>query len=594
MALSDFLTDGAQIPQGSAVKSVTNQTVLPDWYTSYAQNLLSGQQAISDRPYPTYQAPRVAGFTPDQQSGFDMTKTAATAQQPALNAALGATSAAAGTSTLSAAQPYYSQAIGMNPAAQTAGDFNTARALTAQGGATSGMPAAQGYFGQAASMSPGGSAAGDYGAARGLATSASGNSALGAAQPYLTSAAGMSGATAAQPYLTNASDMATGAVNSGGGLAAAQPYLTSAGQHATDVSSYMDPYTSQVVDRVAALGARNLSDSIMPGIEGRYIGAGQLGFNPRDGNFSTPSGMMTDTARAIRDTQDSVLNQQGQLLNQGYTQAQGAMQTDLGRDAQLASTAGQLGTAQQSAGLQGAALQSNIGSTMGNLTQAQQAALTSIGQATGGLSTADANTKLAASGQLGQLGTASANQTQQQQQLLESLGVNSANITGADAGRAISAGGQMANIGSAEGGLTQAQQQLLTSIGTNSGNLAAGDANRGLSAGQQYGALASLQQQLGLNGAAAVTGVGGAQQGLDQKNLDVSYADFLRQQGYPQTQIDNMLATFKGVASGVPSATQEDGIVPTGAAAVYQPSTASQIASGLTGLGGLLTAIKGL
>jgi len=59
MALSDFLADGSQLPAGVGVKSMTSQTVLPEWYTNYAMQLLSNQQAVAARPYATYQAPRV-------------------------------------------------------------------------------------------------------------------------------------------------------------------------------------------------------------------------------------------------------------------------------------------------------------------------------------------------------------------------------------------------------------------------------------------------------------------------------------------------------------------------------------------------------
>ena len=77
MAFTDFLTEGAAIPAGSAVKSLTSQTVLPDWYTNYAMDILAGQTAASARPYSTYEAPRIAGFNPTQQQGFDATRAAA-------------------------------------------------------------------------------------------------------------------------------------------------------------------------------------------------------------------------------------------------------------------------------------------------------------------------------------------------------------------------------------------------------------------------------------------------------------------------------------------------------------------------------------
>lgn len=377
MALTDFLSDGKPIPAGSAVKSLTSQTVLPDWYSNYAMELLSNQQAIANRPYVTAPMPRVAGFTPQQQQGFNMTGQAATAYQP-----------------------------GLQTANNTLGG-----ALNA--------------------------------------------SALGAAQPYFSQAAGMSGAGAAQPF------------------------LSAAGQNATNVSAYMNPYTDQVVNRIGDLGARTLQEKLLPAITDRYISAGQL----QGGLAGNPSGMQTDTARALRDTMEGITAQQAQALQSGYGQAQGAMQTDLARQAGLAGT-------------------------MGNLVQGDQGALSAIGSAVGGLGGADISRRM----------------------------------QGAD---------------------------------------------------QQAG-LAAQAQQLGLTGAGALAGVGQQQQSLNQRNLDTAYEDFLRQRGYPQEQINSALSTFKGIAQGVPTATQESGIVPTGQAQQYQPSTAAQIGSVLTGIGGLASMLKGI
>lgn len=355
MALADFLTEGADIPQGSALKATTSQTILPDWYTKYATDLLASQQALAAQPMATFQGPRVAGFTPDQTAGADMTKSAAGAFQPALQAGTNA----------------------------------------------------------------------------------------------LTQAAGLAGS-------------ATTGENANLGINSAAPYLAKAAGSAADVSAYMDPYIGSVVNRIGDLGTRNLTENLLPAIEGRYIGAGQ--FNG--------SGKMTDTARAIRDVSADVLAQQNSALSEGYKAAQGASLADLARYGSLGATAGQLGNAQQ-------------------------------------------NTLLNAAGVLGNTGSS------------------------------------LANTG-------------------------------------------SLAQSLGLTGANAVTGVGDKQQQLNQTNLDVAYSDFLRQQGYPQEQINKMLSTFQGVSTGIPTATQETGIVPTGTSVDYKPSTASTIASTLTGLGGLLAGIKGL
>lgn len=426
MPLTDFLNNG-QIPAGSAATSTTTQTVLPEWYTNYAMQLLSNQQAIAETPYQAYQGPRVAEFSPTQQQGFEQAQSAATAYQPGLNAATQGT--------------------------------------------------------QAVLNAPGG---------------------LAAASPYLTQAAGMSGVNAAQPHYTQA----LGTIGQGidtNPMTAAMPYVAQAAQKATDVSAYMNPYTAQVVNRIGELGARNLSENLMPAITSRYVSAGQLGFGGREGAAGTPSGMMTDTARAVRDVNADILGRQSEALQAGYTQAQAAAQADMARQAGLATI-------------------------MGNLSSAQQRALLDAAQ-------------------------------------------------------------QQAGIGSSLGNLTNEQQQILAQLGWVFGGLTNADLTRQLSASEQMGALGSMAQSLGLRGSEALQQVGALQQAQAQKNLDVAYQDYLRQQNYNQEQLNNMLNTFKAVAPGIPTATTKEGIE---AAGQNQPSTASQIAGGLTGAAALLSAIGGL
>lgn len=345
-----FMSEGAtaaSIPQGSALTDLTKQTVMPEWYTNYAMDILSGQQAIANRPYEPAPMPRVAGFTPTQQQAFGMTGTAATAYQPLLG---------------------------------------------------------------------------------------------------------------------QATDVAQAAANAPGALNTAQPYLTQAGQTSvSNIGSYMNPFNDAVISRIGELGTRNLTENIMPQIEGRYIQAGQLGFGGR-GGMGTPSGMMTDTSRAVRDVSADILAQQTKALQSGYTEAAGLAGTDLNRFGNLASTAGNLA------------------------------------------------------------------QTQQEQQL--------------------AASGALSNLG-------------------------------------------ARAQDLGLTGAGALANVGAQEQQLGQKNLDVAYADFLRQQGYPQEQINNMLSTFKGVATGVPQADTTYGISPSGVKQEYS-STGQDIASALTAAAGLYGKIKGI
>ena len=343
MALSDFLNNG-KLPTGSTFKSVTSETVLPEWYTNYAMQLLANQQALSANPLQLYQGPRVAEFSPTQQQAFGMTGQAATAYQPALTAATQATQ---------------------------------------------------------------------------------------------------------------------GAMAAPGALATAQPYMTQAGQSSVaNINQYMNPYNEAVISRIGELGARNLRENIMPEIEGRYIAAGQLGFGGRQPGSATPSGMMTDTARAVRDTSADILAKQSEALRSGYSEAAGLAGTDLSRLGQLAQTAG---------------------------------------------------------------------------------------------------------------------------------GFAGQDITRGLAGAQQLAGMGETAQQLGLTGAGALSQVGATQQGQAQKNLDLAYGDFLRQQGYPQEQINTMLATMGAAKVGVPGAAREEGIVPMTYQPDLRPSTGETIGGALSGLAGILS-----
>ena len=260
--ISSFLTEGKQIPTGSALTATQNETTLPSWYTNYAMQMLANQQAVANTPYQAYQGPRVATFSPAQQQGFGMTQTAANAYQPALTAATGATQAAMGAP---------------------------------------------------------------------------------------------------------------------GGLATAQPYLGQAGKTSVaGIGQYMNPYTDQVVNRIGELGARNLSENLMPAITSKYINAGQLGFGPRAGP-GTPSGMMTDTARALRDVQEATLSEQSKALQSGYTSAANLSQADLERQAQLAQTAGGLGGSDVSRQLAGAQQLGALGESAQTLGLTGANAVTGVG-----------------------------------------------------------------------------------------------------------------------------------------------------------------------------------------------------------------------
>lgn len=85
MAVTDFLFGGtAPTP---ATSSTTTSVQYPEWYADYSKDLLGRAQAISNLPYAQYTGPRIAGFTPAEQQGFQMTQQAAGAYQPFLQQA---------------------------------------------------------------------------------------------------------------------------------------------------------------------------------------------------------------------------------------------------------------------------------------------------------------------------------------------------------------------------------------------------------------------------------------------------------------------------------------------------------------------------
>jgi len=190
-------------------------------------------------------------------------------------------------------------------------------------------------------------------------------------QGYFDKAGKMDIVGAANPYLTKA-DTTTAASLAEKALTAADPYLkAAAGSAAGGISQYMTPYQTGVMDVIARQGARNLSENLLPGVSDAFIKAGQFG-GTRMGEFGS---------RALRDTQEAVLNQQAQLANQGYGQALSASQADLARQAQLAGTVGSISGADLSRVLQGAGQYQNLASTAGGLTAQQMQNMASLGQA---------------------------------------------------------------------------------------------------------------------------------------------------------------------------------------------------------------------
>lgn len=334
---------------------------------------------------------------------------------------------------------------------------------------------------------------------------------------YIDQSARGSALAGASPYIA-ASTQPTG-------LMAASPYLAAASApSSTGIASYMNPYNDAVTNRIAQLGARNLSENLLPTISSDFIKAGQYG-SQRQGDL---------IQRALRDTQESVLGQQASALQQGYGQAVNAAQSDSARLAGLASTAGGLGTAQQQA-------------------------LLGAGQATGQLSSSDLARLQAAGVDLGQLG----------------LGLSSAQAT--DAARQLAAGQGVGNLGL---GAAQAQanyglQQGQLNLGALSGYQSAlGNAAQGLQG------LGTQRQNSGLQAAAALESAGAAQQGQGQANLNALYNQQVQQYNLPWDTISKL----SGVIQGLPVGQTTSGTTQT---TTPGPSVAGQIGGIGLGVAGL-------
>lgn len=93
-----------------ATQTTQTETVLPEWYTQYAKNVLSKAYSATSEPYQAYGAPRIAGFQPEQEQAFGGFKESMGEYQPYI----GASQQALGAGTGSFTQPGVAQQY-MNP-----------------------------------------------------------------------------------------------------------------------------------------------------------------------------------------------------------------------------------------------------------------------------------------------------------------------------------------------------------------------------------------------------------------------------------------------------------------------------------------------
>ena len=467
--------------QGSpqtATSYTTSSTETPKWMQDAIYNQVQVAQNIANKPYQAYDMPTVAELSPLQQQAY---------------------------ANVQANQGFYQGDIDKAQSGMygfsskgTADQLREEQAkYLRQALVDQNLNAGQEYFNRAGQMDI-----------------------VGAAQPALSQAeqAASNIFGSAQPYMTQAGSTTAQAL-SDRALNAANPYLTAASQSAAGgIDQYMSPYQTGVMDAIAKQGARNLSENLLPNVSDSFIKAGQFG-GTRMGEFGS---------RAVRDTQEAILNQQAQLANQGYGQALGASQADLARQAQLAGTVGSISGADLSRVLQGAGQYQNLAQTQGQLTGQQASALTNLGQTQGQLT----GQQMSQLGNLGQMQTV-AGQAQQQ------FGLTAA----------------------------QAAQQAQ-----------AADYQRQMSALSQFANMQQQEQAMRSADVASLEGAGAAQQNQMQQQLNAGKSQFDAEQLYPRQQADFLSTQIRGMAPITPQTTSQSG---GSTGATYSSSPLSQLATGL-------------
>lgn len=97
------------------------------------------------------------------------------------------------------------------------------------------------------------------------------------------------------------------------------------------------------------------------------------------------------------------------------------------------------------------------------------------------------------------------------------------------------------------------------------GDLYGSEMGRSLEAARGLGALGQSAQQMGLQEAETLQGIGAQRQGLAQRSADLAYQDFLAQRDYPWTQLERM-SRVAGTPSATGSTTVERAPGPSGLA----------------------------
>ena len=186
-----------------------------------------------------------------------------------------------------------------------------------------------------------------------------------------------------QPYLEAGAQGVAGGLEAAGGMRGrAQPYLDAATGKWTDpgvVEDYMSPYIGNVLDRQEQLATRTLEEKFLPGLQGAFAGAGQLGSRGGTGSMENIG------VQGMRDIQEGLEAQRLEALHGAYGQAADIRGQDITSARELARVSGALDEAQAGALYQGADVAGRLGEFAQQAGMTDAAALEAIGAQRRGL-----------------------------------------------------------------------------------------------------------------------------------------------------------------------------------------------------------------
>jgi hypothetical protein len=521
--------------------TTTSTTAPPPQYTAAYSNLTNAAFNAAQQPLTQYTGPLVAGFTPQQQQGYQTIENLQGSYVPYLNA--GAQEISQSTKPIWSGLPSFDTSqlpSGALDRINQAGDLATAAGTQPIAEKTD--PYAS-FAGTTAQNLPG-QVAPYTGIAGSLAQNLPGQ-----ISPYTGIAGNIAQNLPSQisPYTSQVSGIAGGLQGQAG--TAANLANTAAASAPSSIPSFESPYTKNVTEATRALFNEQNAEQLAQQ-RGSTIGAGAYG-GDRQAVSEALLGKQQQLAEA------PVL---ANIQQQGYQQAVAAAQQQAALEAQTGISGGQLQT------------QAGLGAGQLGLGAGQLQTQAGLGAGQLGLGAAGATTQ--AAGTAGQLGLGAAGATTQAGLGAGQLGLGAGQLTG----QSLAQQGQL-GLGAGQLGLGAGQQLFNEFNQQQAAQQQADTTNRWLAQGAGYGlaSLGSQMQNLGLAGAAANIGAGQQQQQLAQQQLNIPYEQFLQRQNYPYQQLNFLAPIVEGTGS------QAGG---TSTTSVPGPSTLSQVAGlGAAGAG---------